>query len=103
MYVCMRVCMCVHGCVCACVYMSVCACLCVCLRVYVCMSVCVCEFVHACMHVKMRDNISLIIQVGVPAALDMCLTGKNIRADKAKKMGLVDSTVDPLGMYMRKL
>ena len=28
----------------------------------------------------------------------MCLTGKNIRADKAKKMGLVDSTVDPLGM-----
>lgn len=35
--------------------------------------------------------------VGVPAALDMCLTGKNIRADKAKKMGLVDSTVDPLG------
>ena len=39
-----------------------------------------------------------IIQVGVPAALDMCLTGKNIRADRAKKMGLVDSTVDPLGM-----
>ena len=45
-------------------------------------------------------NILHIIQVGVPAALDMCLTGKNIRADKAKKMGLVDSTVDPLGMYM---
>ena len=44
------------------------------------------------------DNISLIIQVGVPAALDICLTGKNIRADKAKKMGLVDSTVDPLGI-----
>ena len=42
----------------------------------------------------------IIIQVGVPAALDMCLTGKNIRADRAKKMGLVDSTVDPLGMYV---
>lgn len=27
----------------------------------------------------------------------MALTGKNIRADKAKKMGLVDLLVDPLG------
>ncbi|XP_065890644.1 trifunctional enzyme subunit alpha, mitochondrial-like [Dysidea avara] len=35
--------------------------------------------------------------VGIPSALDMCLTGKNIRADKAKKMGLVDHLVDPLG------
>ena len=65
-----------------CVFMCACVCVCVCL--------CVCE--------RERDNISLIIQVGVPAALDMCLTGKNIRADKAKKMGLVDSTVDPLGI-----
>lgn len=30
-------------------------------------------------------------------ALDMCLTGKNVRADKAKKIGLVDMLVDPLG------
>ena len=30
----------------------------------------------------------------------MCLTGKNIRADKAKKMGLVDHLVDPLGVYV---
>lgn len=30
-------------------------------------------------------------------ALDMCLTGKNIRADKAKKIGLVDALVDPIG------
>ncbi|ELU04463.1 hypothetical protein CAPTEDRAFT_162556 [Capitella teleta] len=35
--------------------------------------------------------------VAVPTALDMLLTGKNIRPDKAKKMGLVDMTVDPLG------
>ena len=70
---------------------------------YVCVHACVYVCAWLCVHVKMRDNISLIIQVGVPAALDMCLTGKNIRADKAKKMGLVDSTVDPLGMYMRKL
>ena len=33
--------------------------------------------------------------VGYPAALDMMLTGKNIRSDKAKKMGLVDLVVDP--------
>ena len=27
----------------------------------------------------------------------MCLTGKNIRADKAKRLGLVDRVVNPLG------
>lgn len=36
-------------------------------------------------------------QVGLPSAFDMMLTGRNIRADKAKKMGLVDQLVDPLG------
>ncbi|XP_069461679.1 trifunctional enzyme subunit alpha, mitochondrial isoform X2 [Ambystoma mexicanum] len=35
--------------------------------------------------------------VGLPNAFDMILTGRNIRADKAKKMGLVDQLVDPLG------
>jgi len=39
----------------------------------------------------------LPLQVGVPAAFDMMLTGRNIRADRAKKMGLVDQLVDPLG------
>uniref|UniRef100_A0A8C4NQ40 Trifunctional enzyme subunit alpha, mitochondrial n=1 Tax=Dicentrarchus labrax TaxID=13489 RepID=A0A8C4NQ40_DICLA len=34
--------------------------------------------------------------VGLPSAFDMMLTGRNIRADKAKKMGLVDQLVDPL-------
>ncbi|XP_056419643.1 trifunctional enzyme subunit alpha, mitochondrial [Hyla sarda] len=35
--------------------------------------------------------------LGLPASFDMMLTGRNIRADKAKKMGLVDQLVDPLG------
>lgn len=35
--------------------------------------------------------------IGLPNALDIMLTGKNIRADKAKKMGLVDHLVSPLG------
>ncbi|XP_023367586.1 trifunctional enzyme subunit alpha, mitochondrial, partial [Otolemur garnettii] len=35
--------------------------------------------------------------VGVPAAFDIMLTGRNIRADRAKKMGLVDQLVEPLG------
>uniref|UniRef100_A0A8C8IZL3 Trifunctional enzyme subunit alpha, mitochondrial n=1 Tax=Oncorhynchus tshawytscha TaxID=74940 RepID=A0A8C8IZL3_ONCTS len=34
--------------------------------------------------------------VGIPGAFDMMLTGRNIRADKAKKMGLVHQLVDPL-------
>ncbi|KAA0195487.1 hypothetical protein HAZT_HAZT010268 [Hyalella azteca] len=35
--------------------------------------------------------------VGLPNALDMALTGKTIKAEKAKKMGLVDQLVDPIG------
>uniref|UniRef100_A0A8C9U0I9 Trifunctional enzyme subunit alpha, mitochondrial n=1 Tax=Scleropages formosus TaxID=113540 RepID=A0A8C9U0I9_SCLFO len=35
--------------------------------------------------------------VGLPSAFDVMLTGRNIRADKAKKMGLVHQLVDPLG------
>uniref|UniRef100_A0A8D0L330 Trifunctional enzyme subunit alpha, mitochondrial n=1 Tax=Sphenodon punctatus TaxID=8508 RepID=A0A8D0L330_SPHPU len=35
--------------------------------------------------------------VGLPSAFDMMLTGRNIQADKAKRMGLVDQLVDPLG------
>lgn len=33
----------------------------------------------------------------VPTALDMMLTGKSVKADKAKKLGLVDLVVQPLG------
>nr|CAG4651607.1 EOG090X01G2 [Triops cancriformis] len=33
----------------------------------------------------------------VPTALDMALTGKNVRADRAKKLGILDATVQPLG------
>ncbi|XP_036922657.1 trifunctional enzyme subunit alpha, mitochondrial [Sturnira hondurensis] len=35
--------------------------------------------------------------VSIPAAFDMMLTGRNIRADRAKRMGLVDQLVEPLG------
>jgi len=35
--------------------------------------------------------------VGLPGALDMCLTGKQLKAEKAKKMGLVDELVVPIG------
>jgi len=34
---------------------------------------------------------------GVPNSLDMALTGKNLNAKKAKKVGLVDAVVDSLG------
>ncbi|KAF7284202.1 hypothetical protein GWI33_022452 [Rhynchophorus ferrugineus] len=34
---------------------------------------------------------------GVPTTLDMALTGKTVKADKAKKLGIVDLLVDPLG------
>jgi len=36
--------------------------------------------------------------VGYSTALDAILTGKNIRADKAKKIGLVDLVVDPASL-----
>ncbi|VDM65368.1 unnamed protein product [Strongylus vulgaris] len=35
--------------------------------------------------------------VSLQNALDMMLTGKKVKADKAKKIGLVDSVVQPLG------
>lgn len=35
--------------------------------------------------------------LSIPNALDLMLTGKTLRADKAKKMGVVDLLVDPLG------
>lgn len=33
----------------------------------------------------------------IPTALDLELTGKNVKADKAKKLGIVDLLVSPLG------
>lgn len=35
--------------------------------------------------------------VSIPNALDIMMTGRNVRADKAKKLGIVDLLVDPLG------
>ena len=40
---------------------------------------------------------SFYCQVGLPDALDMMLTGKNIKSSKAKRMGLVDQLIKPLG------
>jgi enoyl-CoA hydratase/long-chain 3-hydroxyacyl-CoA dehydrogenase len=37
-------------------------------------------------------------QIGIQAALDMMLTGRNIRPAKAKKLGLVDVVVSPGGL-----
>lgn len=42
-------------------------------------------------------SIFVLMQVPLQTALDMVLTGKNIKPDKAKKLGLVDHLVDPLG------
>ena len=39
----------------------------------------------------------VLLQVSVTNALDMMLTGRNIVADKAKRMGLVDGVVLSLG------
>lgn len=33
----------------------------------------------------------------LPNVLDMTLTGKTLKSDKAKKLGIVDQLVDPLG------
>lgn len=33
----------------------------------------------------------------VPNILDLALTGKTIKADKAKKLGIIDLLIDPLG------
>ena len=46
----------------------------------------------------MIGYIPFVIQVSIPNAMDMMLTGKNIRADKAKKMGFVDHVIDSVGL-----
>ena len=38
----------------------------------------------------------------VPTSLDMALTGRTVKADKAKKLGLVDLLVNPLGPGLAK-
>ena len=37
------------------------------------------------------------VQISVPNSLDMMLTGKMIKADRARKMGIIDQVVQPLG------
>ena len=41
--------------------------------------------------------------VGYSTALDMILTGKTLKADKAKKIGLVDLVVDPAALESVKM
>jgi len=36
--------------------------------------------------------------IGAPKALDLMLTGKNLRADRAKSMKLVDVVADPTAL-----
>ena len=52
----------------------------------------------SCLHMQPGSQcVSPSLQIGLPDALDLCLTGRNVRAVKAKTMGLVDMLVDPLG------
>jgi enoyl-CoA hydratase / long-chain 3-hydroxyacyl-CoA dehydrogenase len=37
------------------------------------------------------------MQISLPNAMDMMLTGRTIKANAAKRMGLIDLTIDPLG------
>lgn len=39
----------------------------------------------------------IFIKVSIPDALDMSLTGKFVKAKKAKSLGIVDMLVEPLG------
>ncbi|MEM1201738.1 MAG: 3-hydroxyacyl-CoA dehydrogenase NAD-binding domain-containing protein [Acidobacteriota bacterium] len=41
--------------------------------------------------------------IGVPAALDLILTGKQVNARKAKKLGLVDETCNPTALHRAAL
>lgn len=53
--------------------------------------------IYLCIYSFFLSLLICLLKVGLPSAFDMMLTGRNIRADKAKKMGLVDQLVDPLG------
>ena len=37
------------------------------------------------------------VLTSIPTTLDLALTGKTVKADKAKKLGIVDLLVSPLG------
>jgi len=39
----------------------------------------------------------LLKVTSLPNALDMMLTGRTLKADKAKKLGIIDATIEPLG------
>lgn len=37
------------------------------------------------------------VLTSIPTTLDLALTGKTVKADKAKKLGIIDLLVAPLG------
>ena len=39
----------------------------------------------------------MVQKLSLPDALDLILTGKELKAKKAKSMGLVDALVEPIG------
>lgn len=54
----------------------------------------ICNPLVLCVYVHL-----FVCRWGLPGAFDMMLTGRNIRADKAKKKGVAHQLVDPLGMF----
>ena len=44
----------------------------------------------------------LVEKLALPDVLDMILTGKEVKAKKAKSMGLVDAIVEPIGPGMQE-
>ena len=45
----------------------------------------------------------LVEKLALPDVLDMILTGKEVKAKKAKSMGLVDAIVEPIGPGMQEM
>lgn len=55
------------------------------------------RFLIKCYNLCMILFFRLPALTSVPTTLDLALTGKTVKADKAKKLGIVDLLVSPLG------
>jgi len=53
--------------------------------------------------VSFTESICIVIQIPIDQAFDLMLTGKNVRPSKAKKLGLIDVVVNPLGNILHLL
>ena len=58
------------------------------------------SYIPPCFEVEVYPPPYFLLQISPLNALDMMLTGKNIKPDKAKKWGLVDGVVDPVGRHL---